>query len=271
MNLLDSLSAIAMITAGMALVALIETVAPLRAPGRWSRAHRGPDLALTVLTFAANLVLNVALLALVVAVESAGIGVLHRLSVPPLPAAILAVAGLDLAFYAAHVSWHKIPVLWRVHAVHHADPTLDVTTSFRQHPMEGLLRAAAMAAAIVVIGPSAAAFAAYRSASALTALLEHTNLRAPRRLDEALALVTTWPHLHKIHHSRVRAETDTNYGNRLSVWDRFFGTFTPSRRAETVVFGLDGFDAPELQTTTGLLALPFRRGERTRASAPTVS
>jgi sterol desaturase/sphingolipid hydroxylase (fatty acid hydroxylase superfamily) len=188
MNLLDSLSAIAMITAGMALVALIETVAPLRAPGRWSRAHRGPNLALTVLTFAANLVLNVALLALVVAVESAGIGVLHRLSVPPLPAAILAVAGLDLAFYAAHVSWHKIP-----------------------------------------------------------------------------------PHLHKIHHSRVRAETDTNYGNRLSVWDRFFGTFTPSRRAETVVFGLDGFDAPELQTTTGLLALPFRRGERARASAPTVS
>jgi sterol desaturase/sphingolipid hydroxylase (fatty acid hydroxylase superfamily) len=165
---------------------------------------------------------------------------------------------LDFSFYAAHVSWHKIPALWRFHAVHHSDPAVDVTTTVRQHPVEGLLRYAALAAMAIAIGPSPVAFAVYRAASALNALLEHANLRAPRRLDSLLSLVTTWPHLHKVHHSRNPEQTDTNYGNLFSFWDRLFGTFTPSHLGRQIAYGLDGTDDPALQTTAGLLALPFR-------------
>jgi sterol desaturase/sphingolipid hydroxylase (fatty acid hydroxylase superfamily) len=168
------------------------------------------------------------------------------------------VAALDLSFYAAHVSWHRIPGLWRFHAVHHSDPEVDVTTTIRQHPVESLLRFAVMAATAVLVGPSPAAFFAYRAAAALIGLLEHANLRAPRRLDAALSWITTWPYMHKIHHSRLAHQTDTNYGNLLSVWDRLFGTFTPSHHGAQVRYGLEGLDRPEHQTAAALLALPFR-------------
>jgi sterol desaturase/sphingolipid hydroxylase (fatty acid hydroxylase superfamily) len=254
----SAFSTIGYLLVGMVILAGLETVVPLHSRARWNRAHLAPNLALTAVTFATNLLWNAAVLALVVALEANGFGLLRWLSVPALPAAILAVAAFDLAFYAAHLSWHKIPALWRFHAVHHSDPAVDVTTTIRQHPVESVLRYAALAAMAIAIGPSPAAFAFYRSASALNALLEHANLRAPRWLDRGLALVTTWPHYHKIHHSRVPEQTDTNYGNLFSCWDRLFGTYTPSDRGLDVRYGLDGYDRPELQTTAALLAMPFQ-------------
>jgi sterol desaturase/sphingolipid hydroxylase (fatty acid hydroxylase superfamily) len=253
---------IAYLVAAMAVVAAIEAAIPLHARGRWNRAHLAPNLALTAITFGTNLFLNVALLALVLGLEAAGFGLLRWLALPPLAASALAVAALDLSFYAAHVSWHKLPALWRFHAVHHSDPAVDVTTTVRQHPVEGLLRYAALAAMTLAIGPSPAAYAIYRTASALNGLLEHANLRAPRRLDALLSLVTTWPHMHKIHHSRRPEQTDTNYGNLFSFWDRLFGTFTPSWQGRDVRYGLEGMEDPAGQTTAALLALPFRARER---------
>jgi sterol desaturase/sphingolipid hydroxylase (fatty acid hydroxylase superfamily) len=135
---------------------------------------------------------------------------------------------------------------------------VDVTTTIRQHPVEGLLRYAAITAMAIAIGPSPAAFVVYRATSVLNALLEHANLRAPRWLDRALSLVTTWPYLHKIHHSRRPEQTDTNYGNLFPFWDRLFGTFTPSHEGMNVRYGLEGFDRRALQTTAALLVLPFR-------------
>ena len=262
---------IAYLLAGMGVVAALETLIPLHRRGRWNRAHLGPNFALTAVTFATNLVWNAALLALLVWLESRNLGLLRWLGLPPLAAGIFAVAALDFAFYAAHVSWHKIPALWRFHAVHHSDPAVDVTTTVRQHPVEGVLRYAAIAAMAVLIGPSPAAFAIYRAASAVNALLEHANLRAPLWLDRLLSLVTTWPHMHKVHHSRSPELTDTNYGNLLSIWDRLFGTYTPSHRGTQITYGLDGFDRPEVQTTGGLLALPFRSSERRGRLAPEVA
>jgi sterol desaturase/sphingolipid hydroxylase (fatty acid hydroxylase superfamily) len=245
----------------MAIVAAVEIVLPLHARGRWHRTHLAPNLALTFLTFATNLCLNTALVALVVALERNGSGLLRWLPLSPLAAGIIAVAALDLSFYLAHVSWHTLPSLWPYHAVHHSDPTVDVTTTIRQHPVESLMRYAAMGATVLVVGPSPIAFAVYRAASAVNGLFEHANVRAPRWLDGLLALVTTWPHMHKVHHSRTRAQTNSNYGNLFSVWDRLFGTFTPSQEGTAIVYGLAGLDRPELQTTRALLAQPFRRGD----------
>jgi len=258
----SAFSTIGYILALMGILALAESLVPLHARGRWNRAHLAPNLALTFLTFGTNLFLNAGVLAAVIWLESRDLGLLRWLCVPPLPAALIAVAALDFSFYLAHVSWHRLPSLWRFHAVHHSDPAVDVTTTVRQHPVEGLLRYAAMAAMAIAIGPSPAAFAAYRAASAISALLEHSNLRVPLWLDGLLSWVTTWPYMHKVHHSRVPEETNTNYGNLFSFWDRLFGTFTPSRQGTSISYGLDGFDQPALQTTIALLALPYPVPER---------
>jgi sterol desaturase/sphingolipid hydroxylase (fatty acid hydroxylase superfamily) len=163
---------------------------------------------------------------------------------------------------------HKVPSLWNYHLVHHSDPVVDVTTTIRQHPGEGVIRYAFMGAFAIALGASPEAFAVYRTWSAINGLLEHANVRVPVWLDRIIALVSTWPHMHKIHHSRVREETDTNYGNLFSFWDRIFSTFTPSSRGADIQYGLNGFDDPSMQTLEGLLRLPLRaRDEKRKVTA----
>jgi sterol desaturase/sphingolipid hydroxylase (fatty acid hydroxylase superfamily) len=245
------------ILAVMVVVSLIETAIPLHARGKWNRHHLAPNLTLTFITFATNAFMNAALLVTLVWLQASGFGLLPMLGLPSLVSAAIAVVILDFSFYVAHVAMHKIPGLWRFHSVHHSDPAVDVTTTIRQHPGESLIRYAFMGVFAVALGPTPAAFAVYRVWSALNGLLEHANVRAPLWFDKWLALVTTWPHMHKVHHSRTPKETDTNYGNIFSFFDRLFSTFTPSHRGVSIVYGLDGFDDPATQTTTGLLALPF--------------
>ncbi len=266
---MSTLVSVALILAVMSLIAALETVIPLQARGHWSRAHAGPNLALTFLTFATNALLSGALVAALVWLQERDLGLLRAFVLPPLASLALVLLALDLSFYVAHVAMHKLPVLWRFHSVHHSDPAVDVTTTIRQHPGEGLIRYVFTAAFALPLGVDPAAYALYRSAVALNGLLEHANLRAPLWLDRALALVTTWPHLHKIHHSRDAAQTDTNYGNLLSIWDRVFGTFTPSSLGTRVVYGLDGLDDASTQTTAGLLALPFRASAASLREAST--
>jgi sterol desaturase/sphingolipid hydroxylase (fatty acid hydroxylase superfamily) len=252
-----SATTIAAILGAMALIALLEVVIPLHARGTPHRAHARPNLALTCITFVTNIALNGALMFLLSALEASGLGVLRWIGLTPLWAAPIGIVVLDLSFYVAHVAMHEVPAFWRVHRVHHSDVVVDVTTTIRQHPLEGVLRYAFMATFACVFGVGIGPFVVYRTWSALNGLLEHANIRVPRWLGEALSLVTTWPNMHKVHHSRVVAESRTNYGNIFSWFDRLFGTYTPQARGETVSCGVDGLDAPSAQTTLGLLALPF--------------
>jgi sterol desaturase/sphingolipid hydroxylase (fatty acid hydroxylase superfamily) len=246
------------ILAAMAVVALLETAIPLHARGRWNRAHLGPNLALTFITFATNTFLNVALVMALMWLQSNRLGPLRMVALQPPMATAIVVLVLDFSFYLAHVAMHRIPGLWRFHSVHHSDPAVDVTTTIRQHPGESLIRYAFMGAFALALGASPGAFAVYRLCSALNGLLEHANIRVPLWLDSLLSLVTTWPNMHKVHHSRSVNETNTNYGNIFSLFDRLFFTFTPSKHGVSVVYGLHGFDDPATQTTAGLLAIPFR-------------
>lgn len=250
---------VAAILAAMAGIAGLETLVPLRrgSPGR--RRHLAPNLTLTLLTFATNAVLNGVLVAALAASRARGFGLLATRDVGPALDLAIVVGALDLAFYACHVAMHRVALFWRCHRVHHADPFVDVTTTIRQHPGETLIRAAFTAAVALPLGASPQAFAVYRLCSALVGLLEHANLAVPAPLDRALAWVTTFPHLHKVHHSRREAETNSNYGNLFSLFDRAFGTFTPSARGRSVAYGLDGYDDPATQSVTALLALPFQR------------
>src|SRR5262245_6773679 len=257
-ELQSSLTTIAGLLAAMGIVALIEMAIPLHARGQWYRLHRAPNLALTFMTFATNMFFNAGVVLTLARLQSSGFGLLYWLALPPLMTVFTAVVILDFSFYVAHVAMHKIPSFWRFHSVHHSDPAVDVTTTIRQHPGEGVIRYAFMAAFAFALGASPGAFAIYRTWSALNGLLEHADIRLPLWLDRCLSLVTTWPNMHKVHHSRKVNETDTNYGNIFSIFDRVFFTFTPSARGANIVSGLDGYDDAATQTTAGLLALPFR-------------
>jgi sterol desaturase/sphingolipid hydroxylase (fatty acid hydroxylase superfamily) len=257
-QLLSSITTIGVILAAMAVVAWLETIVPLHARGRWNNVHLRPNLALTLITFATNVFLNAALLLTLAWLQSKGLGVLHVFALPPLMAAAIVVVALDFSSYVAHVAMHGSPGLWRFHGVHHSDPAVDVTTTIRQHPGEGVIRYVFMAAAATALGAGPGAFAVYRMWSALHGLLEHANIRVPRRLDTLFSLVLATPNMHKVHHSRTARETNTNYGNVFSLFDRLFSTFTPSQRGVSIIYGLDGFDDPATQTAAGLLAMPFR-------------
>jgi sterol desaturase/sphingolipid hydroxylase (fatty acid hydroxylase superfamily) len=253
--------AIAAITIAMALVALVELLIPLRARGRVGMAHLVPNLTLTLITFATNAVLNTVLVGALVWLQSIGFGLLHFVALDPLWATVVVVLALDFAFYAVHVAMHEVPALWRFHRVHHSDALVDVTTTIRQHPGEGLIRYAAMAVFAFALGASPAAFAVYRVWSALQGLTEHANVRLPLWLDTTLALFISSPNMHKVHHSRDPRYTDTNFSNITSLWDRLFFTFTPASRGADIDYGLEGFDARPDQSTWGLLVSPWRRRE----------
>jgi sterol desaturase/sphingolipid hydroxylase (fatty acid hydroxylase superfamily) len=136
---------------------------------------------------------------------------------------------------------------------------VDATTAFRQHPIEGVLRFTFIAVTAWTLGAPPAAVALYRLLGALNSVLEHSNIRVPRVLDRVLVWLWVTPDMHKVHHSRDRVETDSNYANLFSFFDRVFRTFTPSSRGPFVHYGIRGYDAAEHQSIGAVLSLPFQR------------
>lgn len=168
------------------------------------------------------------------------------------------IAALDLSAYLAHVLLHKTPFAWRFHRVHHSDEAVDVTTAFRQHPGETVWRVLWQLPAIVLFGLPLWMVAVYLTVSATNAQLEHANVRLPERADRWLRLLFVTPNMHKIHHSRHQPETDSNYANIFSVWDRAFGTYTPRADFASLRYGLDDHDDHDDRATfAGLLRMPF--------------
>jgi sterol desaturase/sphingolipid hydroxylase (fatty acid hydroxylase superfamily) len=164
---------------------------------------------------------------------------------------------LDLFAYFAHLLLHKSWAGWQFHRVHHSDNDVNVTTAFRQHPGETVWRMFSQVLAVVAFGLSMEVVAVYLTLSALNAQLEHANIKLSDSFDRWLRLIVVTPNMHKVHHSRQQIETDTNYSNILSIWDRIFGTYTRAVDFHRLRYGLDGFDDARKQTVTALLRLPF--------------
>ncbi len=262
---LSSFKTIALILVAMSGFALLEVLWPLHARIRENRDHLVPNLLLTFITFSTNLCFNIALVLTLVWLQTVGFGLLNWVHLPVWADVAIVVLGLDFTFYVAHRAMHRYPIFWRFHVIHHSDPVLDVTTTIRQHPGESVIRYAFMAVSACALGASPGSFAIYRAWSVLNGLSEHCNVRLPVWLDTALSLIITTPNTHKIHHSRQVRYTDSNYGNITIIFDRIFATFTPSRLGTNISYGLDGFDQQSMQTTRGLLRLPFR-AQRARAA-----
>ncbi|WP_428649536.1 sterol desaturase family protein [Roseibium sp.] len=166
---------------------------------------------------------------------------------------------LDLAVWFQHLMSHKIPWFWRVHRVHHADSEVDATTALRFHPIEILLSFVWKALVIVALGGPWEAVLVFEIVLNGSAIFGHANVRIPARLDWLLRLVIVTPDMHRIHHSVLRHETDSNYGFYLSVWDRLFGTYIeqPEQGHEEMEIGLGPSLTPRAHSLPFSLAIPF--------------
>jgi sterol desaturase/sphingolipid hydroxylase (fatty acid hydroxylase superfamily) len=247
-----------MIAVNGACLCLLERLPRRRAAaGNGVRAQVLPNLALTGLLLAVNVTLDRGAALAGVAPLASGSGVLGGLDWPAWATVLVVVVALDGLAYLAHVLLHAWPPAWRVHRVHHSDPHVDVSTAFRQHPLETLWRHSFQTAGALVLGASPRSVAVYLSLSALNAQLEHAHVTWPPRLDRWARLLFATPAMHRVHHSRRQYDTDTNYSNILSLWDRVFGTFRAPRSGESIACGLEQFDTPQRHRTAALLALPF--------------
>jgi sterol desaturase/sphingolipid hydroxylase (fatty acid hydroxylase superfamily) len=186
-----------------------------------------------------------------------GVGVFSLFGLSAWTQAVLGVVALDLFAYFAHVLLRKSWLGWQFHRVHHSERAVDVTTAFRQHPGETVWRMLWQLAAVLVFGIPLWVVIIYLVVSALNAQMEHANIRLNGSVDRLLRLLIVTPHMHKVHHSRDQRETDSNYANIFSFWDRLFGTYTAEIDFRRLHYGLDGFDAQEMQTLRGLLKMPF--------------
>jgi sterol desaturase/sphingolipid hydroxylase (fatty acid hydroxylase superfamily) len=184
------------------------------------------------------------------------------LSPLPLWAAIpLAFLLLDLLIWGQHWLMHRMPLLWRLHRMHHSDTHLDATTGLRFHPLEILLSTLLKIAAVVMLGAPAIAVIAFEIALNATSLFTHANIRLPDRADSLLRRLIVTPAMHRIHHSLRREETDSNYGFTLSLWDRAFGTYraAPQDDPATMPLGIGAFHTRREAWLDRLLTQPFRR------------
>ena len=235
----------------------LESIIPLYR-FRYSRVrHAMPNVALTLLLVITNLSLSFSSAYLAGFSVRNGIGLFAFLNLPSWAQIIFGVLALDLFAYFAHVLLHKSWLGWQFHRVHHSENAVDVTTAFRQHPGETVWRILWQLAAIVLFGIPLWVVVVYLILSGLNAELEHANIRLNFRVDRLLRLLVVTPNMHKVHHSRDQRETDSNYSNIFSLWDRLFGTYTSSIDFRRLNYGLDGFDVEERQTLGGLLKMPF--------------
>ena len=225
---------------------------------RYSRVrHAIPNVALTVMLVITNLSLSFSSAYLAGFSVRNGTGLFAFVRLPSWAEIIFGVLALDLFAYFAHVLLHKSWLGWQFHRVHHSENAVDVTTAFRQHPGETVWRILWQLGAIVVFGIPLWVVVLYLAISGLNAELEHANIRLNFRIDRVLRLLVVTPNMHKVHHSRDQRETDSNYSNIFSFWDRVFGTYTRAVDFRTLNYGLDGFDVKERQTFGGLLKMPF--------------
>jgi sterol desaturase/sphingolipid hydroxylase (fatty acid hydroxylase superfamily) len=195
--------------------------------------------------------------------EGRGWGLLQMLAVPALVAIPVAFLILDFAIYAQHVAFHHVPILWRLHRMHHADLELDFTTGVRFHPLEVALSLLIKVMVVVGIGAPAAAVFVFEVALNATSMFNHGNVRVRPSLERLLRGIVVTPDMHRVHHSIVRRETDSNFGFNLPWWDRLFGTYRakPAAGYEGMTIGIERFrDAKELRLDRMLLQ-PLRGDE----------
>jgi sterol desaturase/sphingolipid hydroxylase (fatty acid hydroxylase superfamily) len=245
----------------------LERLAPFRGDARLA-ARQARNLAL-VLVDTALLRLLFPLLAVGAAVwaRANGAGLFNHVDWPAPLELLAAFLALDLAIYFQHRLMHAVPLLWRLHRMHHSDIAFDVTTGVRFHPLEIALSMLIKLALVVALGADPLAVLAFEVVLSAGSLFTHADVALPARAEPFVRALVVTPSMHRVHHSTLRVETDSNFGFNLSCWDRLFGSYraAPSAPERTMTIGLDAFRAPAEQTFLALLLQPLREPENTHA------
>ncbi len=246
----------------LALMMVIEALAP--------RKNRTQKRTRRWLTNAGIIVADTLIVRLVMPIVAVGvalyaaehqIGVLNIIPLPFWVSFLLGFIFLDFAVYAQHVATHKVPLLWAFHKMHHADRDIDATTGVRFHPVEILFSMVYKMIVIMLLGPAAAAVILFEITLNASAIFNHANFRLPAILDRYMRLIIVTPDMHRVHHSIYREEHDRNYGFFLSIWDRFFKTYTaqPREGHDQMTIGLAEHQNEKPSTLLWSLLIPFRR------------
>ena len=244
-------------------MALLEVLIPRRALSVRKIPRWASNLGLVVLNgILARFLVPITAVGAAVVAESRGWGLLNLVNWPDWLEFVLAILALDLAIYLQHVMFHAVPALWRLHMVHHADLDFDVTTGLRFHTLEIVLSAFIKLAAVVVIGPAASAVVIFEVVLNATSMFNHSNVRLPLKLDYYLRRFVVTPDMHRVHHSVISRETNSNFGFNLSWWDFLLGTYLsqPAAGHEKMTIGLSAIrDERAADRLDRMLLLPFRR------------
>jgi len=244
------------------LIGLWEVLAPRRALKvskllRWSN-----NLALVFFnSFLLRLIFPAAAVGMAAFAQQHGWGIFNYYSVHPLLAIAISIIAMDFIIYLQHVLVHAVPILWRLHRVHHADLDYDVTTGARFHPIEIILSMLIKLATIVVLGPPVVAIIIFEVTLNAMAMFNHGNIGLPLGLDKLLRFFVVTPDMHRVHHSVEDDETNSNFGFNLSWWDRLFGTYREAPRGGQLDMhiGIHKFnDVKQTNWITGMLMMPFK-------------
>lgn len=246
------------------LFAVVETLAPRRPRTQTRRARWSTNWAITIIDAVAlrALAFGLPLLAVGAAYDASanGWGLFNALDWPIGLEIILAILILDFSIWLQHLITHKVPILWSLHQVHHADVDMDVTTAIRFHPIEIALSMILKIGLVYLLGPAALAVFLFEVMLNGTAMFNHSNIKLPLALDAVIRRVIVTPDMHRVHHSVHRQEHDSNYGFALSIWDQMFGTYIPQPAAghDEMDVGLRWQDDRPSKLTWTLL-MPFRQ------------
>jgi sterol desaturase/sphingolipid hydroxylase (fatty acid hydroxylase superfamily) len=225
-------------------MALWEVAAPRRRQEiprviRWTN-----NLGLVVIdTIALRLSFPILAVGLAALAQDRGWGLFNIIAVPGWAAILISIIVLDLVIYLQHVMFHAVPALWRLHRMHHADLEFDVTTGLRFHPVEILLSMGIKLAVVLALGPPAVAVLIFEVLLNATAMFNHSNVRLPTFADRILRLIVVTPDMHRVHHSTLPEETNSNFGFNLPWWDRLLGTYKAQPKAghEGMSIGIEQF------------------------------
>ena len=245
----------------LVVMALAELAVPKRRPAV-GRATRWPgNLGIVVIdSLVVRLLFPVTAVGVAVLAGQRGWGLFAMIELPGWLAVLAAMVLLDLAIYLQHVLFHAVPALWRLHRMHHADLEFDTTTGIRFHPIEIVLSMVLKLAVVAALGAPPIAVLLFEVVLNASSLFNHGNVRLPAALDRALRWVVVTPDMHRVHHSVIPAETNSNFGFNLPWWDRLFGTYRAQPQAghDGMTIGIEQFRDPRELRIDRMLLQPWR-------------
>lgn len=260
---IPSLHRALILAGGITLFWLVESAVPLTRFSYNKWRHAGINLFFTFTTIIVNFAFALLLVYASYWCQQHRVGILPLLKGPVWLQLVIGLLLLDLiGAYLVHWIQHKVKWMWRFHMIHHADTHVDTTTANRHHPVESIFRAVFTILAVVVAGAPLWLVMLYQSLSVVLSQFNHANIRLPVWVNTAIGWLLVTPGMHRVHHHYIRPQTDTNYGNIFSFWDRLFGTYHETPAAQ-LQYGLDVLQHRNDESLQQQLLLPFDKSVKT--------